>query len=978
MYVLKSWGKMLLVAVVLSLAASASATEAMVNALKQKFPLAEVSEVSTTNYLVRLTADCGPVTLSGSIGGLTLDLNGHSITGKNGATNAVEGTALLLDKKLNVALKIEGPGEIVGGNSAPKTVGGYGIYNAYYSIKSYKATVTVGSGVLVCGGRGGDNPAGRGADGGRGLDLKDRYANIINYGTIKGGKGGTGVPRGGQGGASAVCVYNYVANYGTLVGGDGGDGEIPGASGLHGGWTKSMGTMLSGSYGENTCIYSMQEQLGATLTTLALTNHVLTLNEDAAGPIWIPPIMGRLTLDMNGHSITGQSFRAEITEGAALVVTGAFVGVNSPTTLQITGTGSIVGGAGAAGKPGAAGIYVATEGVNGWDLISLGAGVTVRGGAGGDNPSGVGGAGGAGVYYLSDPVYTDVLKYYSMVSLRNAGAIYGGAGGAGTTGGGDGGYGVYRRGVCLVYENASGDGFPVSVFSNTGTVEGGDGGIGGQGAAKPGLGGAWTDVLGHGDWNSGTVAHGAPGSYDLASVDNIYTNQVSVERTSTDAEDPRDRLTLGMVGWTVDAADANGRATAVRTMDCGIAGSGSGMARMTMDVVGSGAVTFGSVVRSPTVDGGRVAALAIYVDGVEVRRLEEASAVPMGGLREENVEVVVSGDGNADHVVELEYEQAPYCCDFQSTCAIGGVKWRSYRQMDDGGTTWLDITEAAPVVIVDHEQASPNVTHLAFQPKLKVPGELEYWIRRSAEKDADGRSRICVKLGRTRKECTAATPIDAELRDFGEDIPEGARDLGKGIVWLTVTLPENVVQPVGYWRVYLRPSKEVFAPEHAQRPMAPTSFRVHYLETGTGMQLAEPRTYTNQSVGTLVRIPWYAVDVGRDYALDNDPNECALLTQDPAQNEYICWYSHPTTTTFTARFMNGESDWTDFYTDIDAPRVIPGLDVGSAFTYDLFEEDKWYINYWNCMGWIWFDTRELDWIDELNAVFYFYYDCSPQ
>ena len=138
-----------------ALAVSVQAKEAMVDTLKQKFPLAEVSEVSTTNFLVRLTADCGPVIFTGKIGGLTLDLNGHSIIGKNEATNDVDGTALWL-KDVNVSLNIKGPGEIIGGDGAPQAVGGYGVYNAYYGNSSYRAIVTVGAGVLVRGGGGGD------------------------------------------------------------------------------------------------------------------------------------------------------------------------------------------------------------------------------------------------------------------------------------------------------------------------------------------------------------------------------------------------------------------------------------------------------------------------------------------------------------------------------------------------------------------------------------------------------------------------------------------------------------------------------------------------------------------------------------------------------------------------------------------------------------------------------------------------------
>lgn len=769
-----------------------------------------------------------------------------------------------------------------------------------------------------------------------------------------------------RGGGSVGCYYTHPVNNGTFQGGDGGDGMVPGRPNV----PSYAGTrVVPGSYGENMYIYSLRDRLGATLTTVSLTNHVLTLNDDVAGPIWIPPVMGRLTVDLNGHSITGVSSQAEIADGAAIVVTGAFMDVSLPTTLLITGTGSIVGGVGAPGESGAPGIYVATEGVYGWDLLALGADVTVQGGAGGDSPTGGGGAGGAGVHYRSDPVAAETLKYYSMVSLTNEGTIRGGAGGAGATGGGAGGYGVDRRGVCLVNSTADLERLPFSRFRNVGTVVGGDGGVGGEGAAKPGVGGAGTYVLGYGDTSTGTIAPGAPGFCDLARVDNIYTNLVTVERMSTLAGDPREHVEVGMVGWTVAELSGNGYATAVRMVTGGVVGSTNGLARLTFGVVGSGTLSFGDIVRRPAAAGGTVDALAIRVDGREVRRFPAAAAVAAAGLRAADVDVVVSGDGNTNHVVVLEYEQTTSGSGARSVCSVGDVAWRSYYEMDDGGTTWLDTAVPAPVVIVDHEQAEPNVTHLAFMPQLKVPGELEYWIRRSAEKDAAGRSRICVKPGRTRRECTAATPIDAELRDFGAGVPRGARDLDKGFVWLTVRLPEDVVLPVGYWRVFLRPSQEAFGPEHAQRESGPTSFRVHYLEVGTGAVLAEPRTFTNQSVGALVHVPWYAVDVGRGYTLRNDPDECALLVLDPTLNEYVCWYDHPTTTTTTFRYMDGQ---VDIYTDIAAPLVTRDQTVGSQVFLRLDSAHRWIDNRWQPSS-LTGGRRTLDWVEELNTVFFFFW-----
>ena len=173
---------------------------------------------------------------------------------------------------------------------------------------------------------------------------------------------------------------------------------------------------------------------GAGGWTVKVTNDI----DSADLPIEIPDNLGKVTIDLNGHDLSGADGADgdDTTPGGAgqpaiVIVSGD--GEGDPTELSIVTTGgdaAVKGGDGGDGNPGGNGapaIAVADD-ANDGVLVNVGEGVTVRGGDGGASDSGDGGNGGAGI---AGNVGT------------NDGTIIGGSGGSSVSGdGGNGGPGV--------------------------------------------------------------------------------------------------------------------------------------------------------------------------------------------------------------------------------------------------------------------------------------------------------------------------------------------------------------------------------------------------------------------------------------------------------------------------------------------------------------------------------------------------------
>ncbi len=231
-------------------------------------------------------------------------------------------------------------------------------------------------------------------------------------------------------------------------------------------------------------------EIGIVTTTSA--GKRLTLTNGVTRTVQFTDALGDVELDLNGHSITGATGLAGV---KVLHVTGG-----TGTHLRIvdslqSGTAMVCGGDGingvssdsngAAGGVGGTGVEVATDasGV----LVSVGAKVTVKGGAGGAGGGGYsGGSGGSG----GSGVGGDVNE--------NSGTISGGAGGVG-------GHGFYYGGA----GGWGGNGVKGSVATNaiSGAISGGSGGGGGNGDENGGAGGAGgSGVRGSVGANRGTIA----------------------------------------------------------------------------------------------------------------------------------------------------------------------------------------------------------------------------------------------------------------------------------------------------------------------------------------------------------------------------------------------------------------------------------------------------------------------------------------
>ena len=249
------------------------------NALALLFPGANFAEDEAGNPVITLMEDVtGPVSVPNNLGPVTLDLNGHSIRGKDGQSYASYGAALQIvsatPNETPTVLTITGTGAIVGGtgansaSSSQASQGGYGIY-----VNAPNVTLVLGENVVVQGGDGGENTStGRDGLGGIGLYTSESSARFTldNFGTIRGGCGvygsststgfgmanmssgygniglsitneATGWIVGGAGrpgSAGSIGLYANVSdseyvNLGTIRGGEGGEGGCNGGGGIY-------------------------------------------------------------------------------------------------------------------------------------------------------------------------------------------------------------------------------------------------------------------------------------------------------------------------------------------------------------------------------------------------------------------------------------------------------------------------------------------------------------------------------------------------------------------------------------------------------------------------------------------------------------------------------------------------------------------------------------------------------------------------
>lgn len=215
-------------------------------------------------------------------------------------------------------------------------------------------------------------------------------------------------------------------------------------------------------------------------------NYKITLEGDVEGAVVVPDTWGDVTLDMNGHKITGKDADENAAAQPGIKFTHATNGAG--TTLNVVGQGTIKGGDGSAKFPNGADGITAEKTANNAEL-TIGENVTVKGGNGVAAENGNGGNGGSGIAGTVKPTV-------------NGGTVAGGNGAAGKDGesgttGGNGGSGIK---------------VDKDVAVNNGTVTGGNGGQGGAASGKGEAGGNGgqggsgidKDAAGNGTINIGT------------------------------------------------------------------------------------------------------------------------------------------------------------------------------------------------------------------------------------------------------------------------------------------------------------------------------------------------------------------------------------------------------------------------------------------------------------------------------------------
>lgn len=385
-----------------------------------------------------------------------------------------------------------------GGNGGIGVTGGDGGDAGEITVPARSTPGTVSSGN---GGNGGSTInatsaiSGTGGAGGAGGNIRfEGGAKSSSVTAGNGGNGGDGAldsmattgygGAGGRGGSITGSVPGSAGN-----GGNGGDGPNPGVGGS-GGVSSATGGIngINGVDGIDTNnitdkINSIKNELNIDVTVEYRpdTGYVITLNTNITGTIKIPDTWGKVTLDLAGHTVTGQAGYPAI----------EFTSSDSPgsgtslTVISSNGFGYVTGGVGSStAVDGAQGIV---NGI-GRGSITIGSGAVVSGGNGASGDRG--GNGGAGI------------ESTVPVSIVDGGRVSGGNGGNGTTyGGGNGGVGV------------SGSG---NVTVTNGRVSGGNGGNGASStngsAGNGGNGGDGIDTKGTVDLDFAVVAGGIGGS----------------------------------------------------------------------------------------------------------------------------------------------------------------------------------------------------------------------------------------------------------------------------------------------------------------------------------------------------------------------------------------------------------------------------------------------------------------------------------
>lgn len=256
--------------------------------------------------------------------------------------------------------------------------------------------------------------------------------------------------------------------------------------------------------------------------------------------------------------------------------------------------------------------------------------------------------------------------------------------------------------------------------------------------------------------------------------------------------------------------------------------SGKNESSFTLTTAGSGEIQVKEIripVKAVDVDGNTVedwekynsdhGALTITVDGVEYKippkqddNVSYNISVENGVITITDLVIKVATANETDQVDAQHDITFTYTRDNSGTqeaytsAYVSGIVWKSYGETEDGGTSWL---KGEPLII-DHEDPGEGFVYLAFEPGLKASdnlASLKAWVKRSSDN-----GKIKVKYGATREALAACEPVVATLSDEN-DVKSHEVKLTK--VWIKVQVAD-LVQPVGFWRIYIENSDSASAP----------------------------------------------------------------------------------------------------------------------------------------------------------------------
>lgn len=309
-------------------------------------------------------------------GDVTLDLNGFTLSGANGANSSDgaggDGVSPIRFTENGASLTIlstAAGGEVKGGNGGNGITGGDGAPAIDTNGKS--GTLSVADGVTVTGGDGGIGTTGSGGDGGSGVGGSGDV-DVTMDGTATGGDGGGSTDGTGGNGGNGIETDGDVTLGGTATGGDGGDSTNGtggnGGNGMDAGGSveNSAGAQATGGNGGN-------GETGGNGGSGAVSEGSIENN-------------GAMTGGDGGTGTTGNGGN------------GGNGGVTTGDNADITNNGTAAGGNGGnsdSGTGGTGGTAAETTGDSS-SITNNNASGGVTGGTGGSSTSGTGGSGGSG------------------------------------------------------------------------------------------------------------------------------------------------------------------------------------------------------------------------------------------------------------------------------------------------------------------------------------------------------------------------------------------------------------------------------------------------------------------------------------------------------------------------------------------------------------------------------------------------------